>query len=117
MDNKQRVSLSFDAENVYGMCVCRNLSTRFSHGIYPSDRCRAGDMVATASSPLPACWLVVRCENTSARVILHDIVPSANNTLLAHLPAPEETRQFVDVTTMVVANNEDDAVTTICSAV
>ena len=50
-------------------------------------------------------------------MILHDILPSADNTLPAHLPAPEQTRQFVDVTATVVANNEDDAVTTICSAV
>ena len=40
---------------------------------------------------------------------------SVNPTLPVQLPAPVETRQFVDdLTTMVVAFSEDDVVTTIC---
>ena len=46
-------------------------------------------------------------------MVLYDNLESADNTLTAHLLFPEETRQFVEVTTMVVASDEDDVVTTI----
>ena len=39
-----------------------------------------------------------------------------NNAFAAHLPAPAETRQFVDdLTTLSVANSEDDVTRSICS--
>ena len=46
-------------------------------------------------------------------MVLYDNLESADNTLTAHLLVPEETRQFVEVTKMVVASDEDDVVTTI----
>ena len=49
-------------------------------------------------------------------MILYEILERVKNTWPAQLPAPMETRQFVDhLTTMVVANSEDDVVDTICS--
>ena len=49
-------------------------------------------------------------------MVLYDILDRANNTLVLPLPAPLETRQFVGgLTSMAVASNEDDVVTSICS--
>ena len=54
--------------------------------------------------------------NRFARVILYKMFDSANNVLLARLPAPVEQRQFVDdLTTMSVVNNDDDVTRSICS--
>ena len=46
-------------------------------------------------------------------MVLYDHLECADNALTAHLLVPEETPQFVEVTTMVVACDEDDVVTTI----
>ena len=98
-------------------CVCRNLSTMNMQACLCERSLRNGDMVG--DSIQPTCCILAGCAlgDGFARVLLCDILPSANNTLFAHLPALTETRQFVDVTTMVVANNEDDEVITSCKAV
>ena len=69
-----------------------------------------GDSIQPPRSILAGCAL----GNGS---VLYDNLECADNTLPALFPAHERPRQFVDVTTTVVANNEDDAGTTICSAV
>ena len=55
--------------------------------------------------------------NRLARVVLHNILECVNNALLVQLLAPVETRHFVnDITTVSVANSEDDVTRSICSA-
>ena len=49
-------------------------------------------------------------------MVFYNILESVNNALPAQVPAPVETRQFVDdFTTMSVANSEDDVTRSTCS--
>ena len=76
----------------------------------------AGDMVGQSIQPSNGFLAGCSLGNRFARVILYKILGSVNNVLPAPLPAPVETRQFVDdLTTMSVANNEDDVTRSICS--
>ena len=61
---------------------------------------------------LAGCSLGIRF----ARVALYNILECVNNALPAQLPSPVETHHFVDdLTTMSVANSEDDVTRSICS--
>ena len=76
---------------------------------------RAGAMVVQSNQPtngtLAGCSLGIRF----ARVVLYNILKCSNNTLPEQLPAPVETRQFVDdLTAMSVANSEADVTHSIC---
>ena len=72
-------------------------------------------MVGDSIQPTPGILAGCSLGNGFARAVLHDNLECADHTWPALFPALERPRQFVDVTTM--GNNEDDAVTTICSAV
>ena len=111
MDNTPRVSASMRKMSMTA-CVCRNLSTRFADGISPSDDCSwtcerisanafcvLVQWWATESSPLVASWLIVRWEKGSREWFF---------TTSCQVP----TILCLHVTTMVVANTEDDVVTT-----
>ena len=77
---------------------------------------RAGDMVGQSIQPSSGILAGCSLGNRFARVIFHKILDSVNNVLPAQLPAPVETRQFVDdLATMSAANNEDDVTRSICS--
>ena len=84
---------------------------------YLSDRIlRTRDMVRQSIQPSSGILAGCSLGNRFARVILYKILDSVNNVLPAQLPAPVETRQFVDdLTTLSVANNEDDVTRSICS--
>ena len=84
---------------------------------YLSDRIlRAGDMVMHSIQPSNGILAGCSLGHSFARVIFYNILDSVNNVLPAQLPAPVETRQFVDdLTTSSVANNEDDVTRSICS--
>ena len=77
---------------------------------------RARDMVGQSIQPSNGILAGCSLGNRFARVMLYEIFDSVNNVLPAQLPAPVETRQFVDdVTTMSVASYEDDVTRSICS--
>ena len=67
-----------------------------------------GQSIQPSSGILAGCSLGSRF----VRVVLYKILDSVNNVM----PAPVETRQFVDdLTTLSVAINEDDVTRSICS--
>ena len=78
----------------------------------PSCGRMVGQSIQPSNGILAGCSL----GNRFAKVIFYKIWASANNVLPAQLPAPVETRQFVDgLATMSAGNNEDDVTRSICS--
>ena len=127
--NNRRVSASMRKMSMTA-CVYTNLSTRISERnfttrlLFMATRTYLCERILTyccnggRQHPVPPRSILAGCAlgNRFARVVLHDNLECADNTLPALFPALERPRQFVDVTTTVVANKEHDAVTTICSA-
>ena len=111
------------------VCICTNSSIRHWSGTFQNDcsllprkRTSASESSAQekwwgkAYSPPVAYWLAAPWETGLCGVVPYNILDCVNNALPAQLPAPVETRQFVDdFTTMSVANSEDDVTHSICS--
>ena len=86
------------------------------HSYFSERLFREGEMVGQSiqlSNGIQACCSL---GNMFARVVLYNILECGNNVLPTQPLAPVETRQFVnDLTTMSVANSEDDVDHSICS--
>ena len=103
-----------------GVAFERNLSKPLLYlamQTYLSERIfREGEMVGQRMQPTNGILASCSAKNRFGRVVLCNILERVNKTLPAQLPAPVETRQFVDdLTTMVVDNSEDDVANTTCS--
>ena len=71
-----------------------------------------GQRIQSSNGILAGCSL----GNRFARMVLCNILECVNSVLPTQLPAPVETRPIVDdLTTMSVANSEDDVTHSICS--
>ena len=127
LNGQRTASLSFHAENVNDSVCLQKFVDLVRRRNFPKRRLlmamqaylcernfRAGAMVdgiqTTCSN---RGWL---CGGNGFARVLHDNLECADHTLPALLPAPELPRQFVDdLATTVLANTDDDVVTTICS--